>query len=389
MTVCAATPIATYNCPTRRRALAYTYILAGTIGQYANLVPEPTLLGRSDYAGCGGDSDGNCAMGWYGPQSLAAGDAMTAAQWTSYIGQYLGTGVFYIRSTTKMSEITDGASNTYLAGEKFCDPDHYADGASPWDDQGWNLGWDWDVVRWTDDMVYCQPTPDTPGLGSGLAFGSARQRFPDGVLRRVRTHDRLFDRTGDSPPPGQPSRRPAGRCKSILVSGNSLAVCSGQSIVIPSAVAHGAACHPETMKIVTRSVSEGLPDFHSSEESCMRHRSDKSAFTLVELLVVITIIGVLVALLLPAVQAAREAARQTQCKNNVKQLALGCLGHENAIGRFPTNGWGTDWTGDPDFGTDWRQPGGWLFNVLPYIEQQPLHDMGAGVGLPRGIRRRR
>ncbi len=102
-------------------------------------------------------------------------------------------------------------------------------------------------------------------------------------------------------------------------------------------------------------------------------------FTLVELLVVITIIGILIALLLPAVQAAREAARQVQCKNNLKQLALGCLSHENAVKRFPTNGWGYYWTGDADRGTDWRQPGGWIYNVLPYIEQEALHDMGAGL----------
>ncbi len=103
-------------------------------------------------------------------------------------------------------------------------------------------------------------------------------------------------------------------------------------------------------------------------------------FTLVELLVVITIIGILIALLLPAVQAAREAARQTQCRNNLKQLALGCLNHENATGRFPTDGWGSLWTGDSNRGTDWRQPGGWIFNILPYIEQQTLHDLDAGMG---------
>ena len=103
------------------------------------------------------------------------------------------------------------------------------------------------------------------------------------------------------------------------------------------------------------------------------------AFTLVELLVVITIIGILIALLLPAVQAAREAARRLQCTNNLKQLSLGCLNHENATGRFPTGGWGFAWTGDADRGNDWRQPAGWIYNVLPYIEQQSLHDMGIGL----------
>jgi len=103
------------------------------------------------------------------------------------------------------------------------------------------------------------------------------------------------------------------------------------------------------------------------------------AFTLVELLVVITIIGILIALLLPAVQAAREAARITQCKNNLKQLALGCLGHEHANGFFPSGGWNEKWSGDPDRGFDRKQPGGWTYSVLPYIEQQALHDLGAGM----------
>jgi prepilin-type processing-associated H-X9-DG protein len=67
-----------------------------------------------------------------------------------------------------------------------------------------------------------------------------------------------------------------------------------------------------------------------------------------------------------------------QCSNNLKQLSLGCLTHESATGRFPTNGWGWLWLGDPDRGTGIGQPGGWIFNILPYIELQSLHDLQSG-----------
>ncbi|MCA9233931.1 MAG: DUF1559 domain-containing protein [Planctomycetales bacterium] len=105
----------------------------------------------------------------------------------------------------------------------------------------------------------------------------------------------------------------------------------------------------------------------------------RSGFTLVELLVVIAIIGVLVALLLPAVQAAREAARRAQCANNLKQLSLAMLQHESALGYLPAGGWGGDWVGDPDEGAGLNQPGGWIFNTLPYLEQTAVHDIGSGL----------
>lgn len=98
-------------------------------------------------------------------------------------------------------------------------------------------------------------------------------------------------------------------------------------------------------------------------------------FTLVELLVVIAIIGILIALLLPAVQAAREAARRAQCKNNLKQIGLASVLHENTHGHLPTGGWGPIWVGDPLLGFGEDQPGGWIFNILPYMEQELIHSL--------------
>jgi prepilin-type processing-associated H-X9-DG protein/prepilin-type N-terminal cleavage/methylation domain-containing protein len=115
-----------------------------------------------------------------------------------------------------------------------------------------------------------------------------------------------------------------------------------------------------------------------TKDSCPALRSPPPAFSLVELLVVIGIIGILLALLLPAVQAAREAARQMQCKNNLKQIGSGALNHEQATGFFPTGGWGDAWVGDPDRGSDKRQPGTWTYNILPYIEQEALRSRGSG-----------
>ena len=109
----------------------------------------------------------------------------------------------------------------------------------------------------------------------------------------------------------------------------------------------------------------------------MRFRS--AGFTLVELLVVITIIGILISLLLPAVQSAREAARRMQCQNNLKQLGLACLNYESTFKIFPPASHWAD-LGPNSAATSMRQQNqsnlreNWVIMILPFLEQQPLYD---------------
>src|SRR6476620_658264 len=98
-----------------------------------------------------------------------------------------------------------------------------------------------------------------------------------------------------------------------------------------------------------------------------RSSSLRRAFTLVELLVVIAIIGVLVALLLPAVQQAREAARRMSCNNNLKQIAIALHNHHDVKGSFPPGGMNTGHNGTPCYTT-------WSIEILPFMEQQALYQ---------------
>jgi prepilin-type N-terminal cleavage/methylation domain-containing protein len=99
----------------------------------------------------------------------------------------------------------------------------------------------------------------------------------------------------------------------------------------------------------------------------------KRGFTLVELLVVIAIIGILIALLLPAVQAAREAARRTQCTNNLKQIALGALTHYDSLGYFP--GGGSDGPSKDCCNADNRDGWSWAYYLTPYMEQTAVYEL--------------
>ncbi len=112
--------------------------------------------------------------------------------------------------------------------------------------------------------------------------------------------------------------------------------------------------------------NRGLPGMHSPES--------RTGFTLVELLVVITIIGILIALLLPAVQSAREAARRLQCANNLKQLGLAMHNYHSAVGHFPPGAWWTSTSGQVGLGL--------TYSLLPYLELGNLFDeLRAGAAL--------
>jgi len=106
----------------------------------------------------------------------------------------------------------------------------------------------------------------------------------------------------------------------------------------------------------------------TASPSCCNIVSRRPAFTLVELLVVIAIIGVLIALLLPAVQAAREAARRSQCLNNSRQIGLGILNFESAKKLLPSGGEGTDWTDPANPKTSFDRHSTFT-QILPYMEQ--------------------
>lgn len=104
----------------------------------------------------------------------------------------------------------------------------------------------------------------------------------------------------------------------------------------------------------------------------------RSGFSLLELLIVLGIIALLVQILLPAIQASREASRRIKCKNNLRQMGVALQAHVSATDRFPTGGWSSAWVGDANRGYGVQQPGGWIYNLLPYLESSEIRDIGKG-----------
>jgi len=97
-------------------------------------------------------------------------------------------------------------------------------------------------------------------------------------------------------------------------------------------------------------------------------RSERQAITLIELVVAVAIAGVLLGLTLSGVHAAREAARNAACQNNLRQVGLAMTNHTVATQHLPTGGWGVQWMGVAELGHGKRQPGGWAYNLLPFVE---------------------
>ena len=215
--------MAVFICPSRRPVVTYAFYRPASSGAegYTNVdfsTFQASGVARSDYAGNSGSvSDPNSS--W--PYDPSGASASNPYNWTGPGGPVNAHdgGVIYQHSAMKVSDITDGLSNTLLCGEKNITPTGISTAWIPGDNQGWTLGWDYDVARYTyccnggsNQPAYYQPTPDTPGYLDCYVFGRRHLNgFMVALLRRVGDDAQLHDRLANLPRPGRPGRRPAGQ----------------------------------------------------------------------------------------------------------------------------------------------------------------------------------
>jgi prepilin-type N-terminal cleavage/methylation domain-containing protein len=156
---------------------------------------------------------------------------------------------------------------------------------------------------------------------------------------------------------------------------------------------HNGFCSPFWRRPLRRELAVNFRTSHACTYHPSRRDHPNGAFTLVELLVVIAIIGILIALLLPAVQAAREASRRTQCQNNLRQIGLAFQSFHTVRKHFPTAGGNTRALSDANSTTsstpiqvDPAEIMGWAFQILPFIDERHLYEVAitnpGGPGAP-------
>ena len=207
----AQTPLGVMNCPSCRPPVLFAWVTCWQVN-----VAQVDQCGRSDYAANSGD--------WWDTGTNTGGPPLAFgrhAKLVAILGRLYSalTGINTIHAVVKLSDITDGTSNTYLVGEKYMNPDSYFTGTDGADDSTMFQGWDIDIDRWTE-ISDGPPRQHQAGSMQRPHFRQRpRQRLQYGLLRRLGADDELHDRPGDSPPAGQPQGRPGDRRQETLAAG--------------------------------------------------------------------------------------------------------------------------------------------------------------------------
>lgn len=111
----------------------------------------------------------------------------------------------------------------------------------------------------------------------------------------------------------------------------------------------------------------------------------RAGWSLLELVFALFVVVDLLALLMPWIDTLRESGRSNACVYNLEQLGQGAIHHASMQQYYPSGGWGIRWLGDPDRGFGERQPGGWMYSILPYIGEKDLWSLGTGVSFDKAV----